>query len=228
MAVASTFSVLPVTEPNLASSISRFVPIGFGGEVPMAIAVSPNFPVNSLSELIALSQKQPSGLDTAVEFRGGVPHLTTELLRNRTGANLNAIFYLAGGPAMGDVIAGRVPVMVQGVSSPIAAGQLKLLAIASATRLQSHPDVPTVAETVPGFSASGWFVLVASPGTPASVAKKISDDLRVVLAEPEVKEKFTALGVSTRSLSPQQLEDFIHSEQQLWMPIVQRLGLITQ
>ena len=118
--------------------------------------------------------------------------------------------------------------MVQGVSSPIAAGQLKLLAIASATRLQSHPDIPTVAETVPGFSASGWFVLVASPGTPASVAKKISDDLRVVLAEPEVKEKFSALGVSTRSLSPQQLEDFIHSEQQLWMPIVQRLGLITQ
>ena len=228
MAVASTFTVLPVTEPNLAASLNDFVPIGFVGEVPMGIAVSPNLTVNSLPELIALSQKQPGGLDTAVEFRGGVPHLTTELLRSRTAANLNPVFYLAGGVAMGDVIAGRVPVMIQGVSSPIAAGQLKLLAIASATRLQSHPDVPTVAETVPGFTASGWFVLVAPPGTPASIAQKISDDLRVALAAPDVKEKFAALSVSTRPLSPPQLQDFIHSEQQLWMPIVKRLGLVTQ
>ena len=228
MAVASTFTVLPVTEPNLAASLNDFVPIGFVGEVPMGIAVSPNLTVNSLPELIALSQTQPGGLDTAVELRGGVPHLTTELLRSRTAANLNPVFYLAGGVAMGDVIAGRVPVMIQGVSSPIAGGQLKLLAIASATRLQSHPDVPTVAETVPGFTASGWFVLVAPPGTPASIAQKISDDLRVALAAPHVKEKFAALSVSTRSLSPLQLKDFIHSEQRLWMPIVKRLGLVTQ
>jgi tripartite-type tricarboxylate transporter receptor subunit TctC len=227
LGAASTFTVLPTVDPSLAKSIGEFVPIGFAGEVPMAIAVSPTLPVNSLSELISLSKKRPQGLNAAVEFRGGVPHLTIELLRVRSDANINPIYYVKGTSAMSDVIAGRVPVMVQGLSSPIAAGQLKLLAVASPARLSAYPKLPTVSETVPGFAVSGWFVLVAPPGTPNSIAVKVNHDLRAALADPQVSSKLAAANISTRSLSPQQLTEFLYSEQQLWRPILTQLNLAT-
>jgi tripartite-type tricarboxylate transporter receptor subunit TctC len=91
--------------------------------------------------------------------------------------------------------------------------------------LPSRPDVPTVAETVPGFVASGWFVLVAPPGTPAAIVNKVSQDLRAVLAQPDIKEKLEALSVSTRPMSSPELAAFIRSEEALWRPVVQRIGL---
>jgi tripartite-type tricarboxylate transporter receptor subunit TctC len=129
---------------------------------------------------------------------------------------------------MPDVISGRVPIMVEGLAGPLAGGQLKLLAIASSARLASRPDVPTVSETVPGFTASGWFALVAPPSTPPAIVKKVSDDLRVVLALPDVKQKFDELSLSTRSMSPQQLSDFIRDERQLWRPVIKQIGLTAQ
>jgi tripartite-type tricarboxylate transporter receptor subunit TctC len=226
MAIASTFTVLPVTQPNL--NVNDFVPIGFVGEVPIAVAVSPGFPVNSLPELISSSKQQPGSLNVAIGLRGGITHLTAELFRGRSGADLTTVFYPGSAQAIGDVISGRVPILIDGLAGPIAGGQLKLLAIASTARMASRPQVPTVSETVPGFAASGWFVLVGPPGTPASIVKKVSDDLRAVLAEPDVKEKFDALSLSTRSMSPQELDQFIRSEQELWKPVIKQIGLTAQ
>jgi tripartite-type tricarboxylate transporter receptor subunit TctC len=225
MAIASTFTVLPLTQPNLPFNVSDFVPIGFVGEVPIAVAVSPTFPVNSLPELISYSKQQPGGLNVAVGLRGGITHLTADLFRSRSGADLTIVFYPGVAQAMSDVISGRVPVVIDGLAGQIAGGQLKLLAIASPARLPSKPDVPTVAETVLGFVASGWFVLVAPPGTPASIVSKVSQDLRTVLAQRDIKEKLDALSVSTRAMSAPELADFIRSEQALWKPVVQRVGL---
>jgi tripartite-type tricarboxylate transporter receptor subunit TctC len=151
MAIASTFTILPVTQPNLAFNVNDFAPIGFVGEVPIAIAVSPTLPVNSLPELIAHSKGQPGGLDVAVGLRGGITHLASELFRGRSGADLTAVFYPGAAQAMSDVISGRVPVLIDGLAGPLAAGQLKLLAIASPARLASRPGVPTVSETVSGL-----------------------------------------------------------------------------
>lgn len=227
MAIASTFTVLPITEPDMAANISESVPVGFVGEVPMAVAVSPTLAVKSFAELIALSKQTPEGLNVAVEFPGGVPHLTIELLRTRTGARINPVFYVKGASSMSDVIAGRVPVMVQGLASPIAAGQLKLLAVASPARLPARPNLPTVSETVPGFESSGWFVLVAPHGTSSSIVEKVNRDLRAALSDPQVSGKLTALSISTRSLSPQQVADFLDSQKRLWTPIVMHLNLAT-
>ena len=228
MAIASTFISLPETQPHLPFDVNDFVPIGFVGEVPIAIAASPVLPVNSLPELIAYSKTQPGGVQVAVGIRGGITHLATELFRSRSGAELTSVFYPGTGTAMPDVISGRVPIMVEGLAGPLAGGQLKLLAIASSARLASRPDVPTVSETVPGFTASGWFALVAPPSTPPAIVKKVSDDLRVVLALPDVKQKFDELSLSTRSMSPQQLSDFIRDERQLWKPVIKQIGLAVQ
>jgi tripartite-type tricarboxylate transporter receptor subunit TctC len=225
MAVASTFVVLPETQLNLPFNVNDFVPVGFVGEVPIAIAATPAFPANSLAELISLSRRHLGGLSVSAGFRGGMTHLAAELLRSRSGAELTPVFYPSSSQAMNDLITGRVPIGVEGLGGPIAAGQLKLLAVASAARLESRPDLPTVAETLPGFAASGWFALVAPPGTPATIAKKVSDDLRAVLALPEVKQRFDGFSVSTRPMSPQALSDFVRNERQLWSPVIKKAGL---
>jgi tripartite-type tricarboxylate transporter receptor subunit TctC len=228
MAIASTFISLPELQSNLAATISEFVPIGFVGEVPMVIALSPTLAVNSLPELISYSRTQPGGLNVAVPNRGGIPHLATELFRERSGAELTYVFYPGSAQAMGDVVSRRVPMIIEGLAGPLAGGQVKLLAVASSVRLASRPNLPTVSETVSGFTASGWFVLVAPPGTPSSIVRKVSDDLREVLARADVKQKFDELSLSTRSMSSEELGDFIRSEQQLWKPVIKQIGLAMQ
>jgi tripartite-type tricarboxylate transporter receptor subunit TctC len=225
MALASAFVVLPETQKSLPFDISQFTPIGFVGEVPMGIAVAPGLPVNSLPELIALSKQRPEGLNVAAAFRGSLPDLTTELFRARSGAAITAIHYPGSAQAMTDIMSGRVPALIEGLGGPLGSGQVKLLAIASPQRLPSHPQIPAVAETLPGFAASGWFVLVAPPHTSAALANKINADLRAVLAEPDVAEKFTELNTTTRDYSPEQAADFIRAEQRLWTPVVRRLKL---
>ena len=126
---------------------------------------------------------------------------------------------------MTDIISGRVPVLIEGLGGPLGNGQIKLLAVASPARLRSRPQVPAIAETLPGFAASGWFVLVAPPHMPPALAKKINADLREVLAEPAVTQKYDELNTTTRDYSPEQLADFIRAEQRLWTPVVQRLKL---
>ena len=228
MAIASTFVTLPELQTNLPFNVNDFVPIGFVGEVPIAVTASPTLPVSNLPDLITYSKRHRGGLNAAVGLRGGIVHLAAELFRSRSGAELTSVFYPNSGAAMTDLISGRVPIGMESLAGPMAAGQLKLLAVTSPARLPSRPDLPTVAETLPGFAASGWFVLVAPPGTPAAIAKKVSNDLRAVLALPEVKQRFDALNVSTRTMSPQELSAFIHAERQLWKPVIKQAGLGAQ
>jgi tripartite-type tricarboxylate transporter receptor subunit TctC len=228
MAVASTFTVLPEAQTNLPFNVNDFVPIGFVGEVPMGIAVSPTFSVNSLPELISFSKRQVGGLSIAAGPRGQIPHLTTDLFRSRSGGDFTEVFYPGAAQAMSDVISGRVPIIIDGLAGPVGGAQLKLLAITSTARLDSRPDVPTVSETLPGFAASGWFALVGPPGTPAAIVKKVSRDLRTVLIQEDVKQKLSVLSISTRIMSPQELADFIRSERQLWLPVIKRIGIVMQ
>ena len=226
MAIASAFTVLPQLQPLFAADVDDFEPIGFVGEVPMAIAATPTLPVGSLSDLITYSKAQPGGLSLAIQ-RGGIPHLTAELFRSRSGAALTYVFYPGAAQAVSDVISGRVPGLIDGLGGPLANGQFKVLAASSAERLPWRPDLPTVAETLPGFAATGWFALVAPPRTPTATVKKISEDLNTVLALPEVRQRFQAFSLSTRSMTPQQLAGFIGSERQLWTPVIKQMGLNT-
>jgi tripartite-type tricarboxylate transporter receptor subunit TctC len=223
MAIASIFTLLPYVQPANAVDVDAFVPIAFVGEVPMAIAVGKSQPIASLSDLVAQSKRRPDGMSIALT-RGGIPHVTAELFQARSGANLTQVFYTGSALAMSDVLSGRVPAIVDGLGGPVAQGQLKLLAIAAAQRVKTHPDVPTVAETYPGVVGTGWFALVAPPGTPGEIVKKVNSDLAHVLSKPEVRQKLDAMTITTRTMSPAELSAFIRSERELWRPIAQRIG----
>jgi len=227
LAGGSVFVALPVLHHDLPFDVNDFEPIGFVAEQPYSILASSKLNVRSLAELIAYTKSQSSGVDAVAGTLGGLQHLTAERFRKATGARLNMIHYPGTSASLNDVLSGRVPVMFQTilpVAGVVASGEVKMLAIASNARLPNYPDIPTVSETVPGFTASGWSILVAPHGTPAAIVRKVNDDLRTALSRPEVIAKFQALGNYTRSMSPQELADFLHTERDLWRPVVEQVG----
>jgi tripartite-type tricarboxylate transporter receptor subunit TctC len=227
LAGGSVFVALPELHHNLAFNVNDFVPIGFIAEQPYAILASKRLAVKSLAELIALSKKTPGGLDAVAGTVGGLQHLTAESFKQRSGAHLNMIHYPGTDAALSDVISGRVPVMFQTllpVAGAIASGKVRLLAVASESRLPNYPDLPTVAETLPGFTASGWSILVAPHGTPAAIVQRINADLRTALSRPALLKKFHDLGNYTRSMTPNELADFVRSESDKWRPIVRQVA----
>jgi tripartite-type tricarboxylate transporter receptor subunit TctC len=229
MAALSTFVALPTAAANLPLKLPRdFLPIGFAAEQPMFIAISPSLGVTTLLQLIALSKKEPGKISIALTGVGRLTHLTGELLQLRADIKLISIPYTRGlGSALGDVASGRVSMIVEnyaGLAGAARAGQIKLIAVASPERLPEFPDLPTVAETIPGFSASGWLVLMSPLGTPAPIIRKISADLTKVVSDSNFKKKLATIGSYSRPMTPDEVLAFVANQQQTWLPVMQRIS----
>jgi tripartite-type tricarboxylate transporter receptor subunit TctC len=231
-AAASVFTALagaPGVAANLPLQLPRdFVPIGFVTQQPMFIAVSPALGVSTIPQLIARAKERPGEISYATTGRGRITHLTMELLQMRSGIKLQMIPY-TGGPtqAMSDLVTGRVNIVLDaysGLAPGLQGGSLKGIAVASLERLPEFPDMPTVAETLPGFFAGGWNALVSQVGTPDDVVRKVSVDLRKVLAEAEVKSKLAALGAYVQPMSPNELAKFIDEQQKIWKPVAEQVA----
>jgi tripartite-type tricarboxylate transporter receptor subunit TctC len=229
----SVFLTVPGKAPNLPLELPRdFLPVGYTVDQPMAIGISPKLGVNTLSELIALAKQKPGEISYAVTGVGRLTHLTGELLQIRGDINLQMVPYTGGSAqALTDVLGGRIAMMIDGytgLSSAFQAGQLKPLAVASAQRLPEAPNLPTVAETIPGFIATGWQAVVAPKGTSEAVINKASADLRAVLVKPEIKDKLAARGSFIRPMTPQEVLKYINDQQTLWKPALERVAAQTQ
>jgi tripartite-type tricarboxylate transporter receptor subunit TctC len=229
MPVLSSFVALSSVAPNLPLKLPRdFVPIGYTAENPMFVAVNPALHVNALPELIALAKERPSKISIAVTGIGRLTHLTGEMLQQRAGIKLLTVPY-TGGPAaaLGDVGSDRVSMIIEGYSGivgAVKAGQVKLIAVASTNRLPQFPNLPTVAETLPGFSATGWQVMVAPLGTPQSVVNKVSNDLAKVVTEADFQRRLSNIGSYSRAMTPDQVVAFVIKEQDTWLPVLQRIA----
>jgi tripartite-type tricarboxylate transporter receptor subunit TctC len=231
-AAASTFTALagaPGVPANLPIRIPRdFVPIGFVSQQPMFLAASPKSGINSISDLIAEAKKRPGEISYATTGIGRITHLTMELLQIRAGIKLQMIPY-AGGPsqALSDVIAGRVHVVLDGyggVGPGIESGQTRGIAVATMKRLPEFPKLPTVAETLPGFFAGGWNVLVAPLGTSDAIVRKVSADLRTALDDKEVRAKLAVIGTYVNPMTPEQLTAFVQDQQKIWQPVAEAVA----
>jgi tripartite-type tricarboxylate transporter receptor subunit TctC len=224
----STFVALPNIAPNVPLKLPRdFATIGFAADQPMFIAVNPSLGITSLPQLIERAKSQPNTIAIATTGVGRLTHLTGELLQLRADIKLLSIPYTSGiASAISDVGSGRVSMIIEGYAAIIGAakaGQVKLIAVASRERLPEFPDLPTVAETIPGFSASGWQVLLAPNGTPEPIIKKVSEDLTQVESDAELKNKLAALGTYPRPMTPEQALVFVNEEQAKWAPAMQRI-----
>jgi tripartite-type tricarboxylate transporter receptor subunit TctC len=228
----TTFVIMPEIQAKLAFDLDRdFVHVGFVGETPMMVAVAPSLGVDSLSDLIAFAKKRPGEILYAANNRGSLPHLTGELLRSRSGIQLTFIPYQGAAAGLQDLIGGRISMIVESVGAlagAIQGGSVRPIAVASSARVPNLPNVPTVAETIPGFAALGWFVLMAPARTPEAIVRKVNEDLNKILARPDLRQRFQELGAFVRPMSPAQTAEFIAKEQQVWRPLVRQIGLATQ
>ena len=193
----------------------------------MVIAVSPALGVATVPELIARAKEKPGEISYATTGRGRITHLTMELFQMRAGVKLQMIPY-TGGPAqaLGDLATGRVQIVLDAYSSlagGMQSGALKGLAVASLERLPGI-DLPPVAQTLPGFFAGGWNVMLAPNGTAPLHIRKLGFDIRKVLDEPQVKEKLAALGAYVNPMSADELVNFINSQQKIWKPVAEAVA----
>lgn len=229
MVAVSAFVAVPGAADNLPVQVPRdFAPVGYLGGAPMFVTVAPWVGVRTLAELIALAKRKPGDLSYGVNGIGRLTHLTGELLQQRAGIKLLMVPYTGGTAAvLNDMMGGRIALVFDsysGIAGAINAGSVKPLAVASAQRLANFPDLPTVAETLPGFEATGWQVLVAPAGTPDAIVHKANLDLIRAMSDLDIRKRLGDLGRDERALSPAATLSFIQGEQQKWAPILQQIG----
>ena len=225
MTQASTYTVLPIQqEGKMAVDLQKaFTAVGMVGEQPIGVAVNKDIKANNIKELIALANSSKDGMLFAATNRGGQSHLTGELFRERSKANISFVHAAGASVSINDVIAGRIPMMFEGLAGlapGTTGGAMRLLAVASEKRLPNLPDLPTMNETVPNVVSSGWIVMMVPAGVPDDIVQKLNKDLRAAVADKDVQERFHTLGTYTRDLSPAETDTFMRNEEKLWWPIV--------
>ena len=218
-----TFKALPY------DPVKDFAPVAMIAKSPMVIAVNPEVPAKSLSELIAQDKSQPGRLAAANEGTKTFSGLMSQMLNQTTGMRLLQVPYNGVSPAIQDTIAGRTQVVL--VSSAallpfLKRGELRPLAVSSGKRVRGLEDVPTLAETYPGFEYVGWFALLAPTGTPAAIVQKANRDVDKVLTDPEVAQRLFDLGlVNEGAGTPESLAEFLRAERDRWAKLVKDIGL---
>lgn len=228
LAASSIFVALPVIQKDQAAAIDSFVPISFIGEQPMAVAVSAGLEAKSFGQLLQAIKATPGGFNCAVSTRGGLSHLTGASLREVAGIEMNFVHYPGTAQALSDVISGRVPVLIDSFSAflgPAKGGQIRILAVGSAERINKLPEVPTISETLPGFEAVAWLALVAPANTPAAVTVQIAKDVATVLDDSAVVARLEELGTFVKRKSPAELAAFVKDQREKWAPVVRKFGM---
>ena len=215
--------------PKLGFDSTRFVPITVIAAIPNVVLVHPKTGVNSIKELIELAKANPGKLNYASQGNGTTSHLTAELFKTMAGGlKIVHVPYKGTAPALADLLAGQVEMMCDnlGVSLPhVKAGKLKALAVASPKRIAALPELPALAETLPGFEAVAWFGVVGPPGTPASVAEKVSLGVREALQLPDVRQRLAAASAEPMGLTPAQTAAYMKQETERWGAVIRAAGV---
>jgi tripartite-type tricarboxylate transporter receptor subunit TctC len=207
--------------------VRDFAPISMVGTQPNILVVHPSVPAHSVAELIALAKKEPGKLNYGNSGFGAAAHLSAELFKSEAHVNLIGINYKGAAPALQDVIAGRVQVMFAtsaSVMGHIRARLVRPLAVTTAQRFSLLPDLPTVAETLPGFDATTWHGLVAPAGTPPDVIETLHRATIAALADPATRQRLADLGVEIAGTSPQEFAAYIKREIPKWAAVIKAAG----
>jgi tripartite-type tricarboxylate transporter receptor subunit TctC len=218
--------------PNLAFDPTKFEPIAVTAAVPNGLLINPDkIKAASVSELIDYLKKNPDQVTAANQGNGTTSHLTAELFQLMANVKLRNIPYRGSAPALQDLLAGNVDLMFDNIGVSLAlvnAGKLKLLAVASPQRLPSLPNMPTLAETLPGFEAVAWYAFVAPPKTPKSVVDKINADLNEALRQPEIQKGLKSLSAEIFHGSAEQAAKYMHEEVERWSKVIKAANIKLQ
>lgn len=207
--------------------IRDFTPLTCVATSPSVLVAHPSVPAKDVRELIALAKAKPGQLNFAIGAVGSSLHLAGDLFKMQSGAFIVNIPYRGTAPAIQDVIAGQVELMFAAIGNAqaqVKAGKLKALGVTSARRLPAFPDVPAIAEVLPGYESSAWFGLFGPARMAPELARRISDAARQAIAAPEVRRRLDAEGAVPVGNSPEEFSKFVQGEIQRWARVVKFSG----
>lgn len=225
-----------VINQNLYSKLgfdpTRLEPIIVMAQVPNAVIVNPDkVKASSVAEFIDYLRNNPDKVTCATQGNGTTSHLTSELFQLMAKVKLQHIPYRGSAPALQGLLAGDVDVMFDNLGSSlplVEAGKLKLLAVASPKRLPAMPDVPTIAETLPGFESVAWYGIVAPPNTPRTIIDRINADANEALRQPEIRDRLKALSAEIFGGSVEQTAKYMHEEVDRWGAVIKSANIVVQ
>ena len=199
-------------------------PVVYVASITNVLIVPPDFPAKNVAELVAMAKKEPGRLTFASSGAGASTHMSAELFKSMTGTDILHVPYKGSGPAMPDLMSGRVHMMFEnapGAVSHIKAGKLRALAQTGLKRSPALPEVPTVAESgVPGYESLSWSGIAVPAGTPRAIIEKLNKDLNTVLATPEMRQKLEEQGAETIGGAPEAFAQHIRAEREKWSRLI--------
>jgi tripartite-type tricarboxylate transporter receptor subunit TctC len=222
--ITTTFAINPSLYKKLPYDTARdFTPVTQLNSQPNIVVVTPTFAASSVQDLIAFAKAKRGELTFASPGAGSAPHLSGELFQRMAGLQMIHVPYKGIPPAVTDVVGGRVSMLFTTTISAaphIKSGKLKALALTSAKRLPSMPDVPTIGETLPGYQAEAFQGVVAPAGVPRAIVEKLGAEMMTIVRSREIGERFEADGAIPVGSSPQQFAAFLKSEMSKWSKII--------
>lgn len=231
LATASTHSVAPAVNPKLPYTMKDFSAVSLVATFPNMLVVHPSVPARTVPEFIALLKAEPSKYNFASTGAGGSVHLAAELFKIATRTEMVHVPFKGSGAAMAELLSGRVQVAFDNIPpvwAQVQQGKLRALAVTGLERSPTAPDVPTVAETVPGFEATTWVGLMAPVGLPPAIAAKIAADTHEVMQLPEVRKKLLEQGSTAVGGTPEQFTRFVADDTDKWRKVVKATGFVME
>ncbi len=212
---------------NLSFNFLRdIVAVASIGRTPFVVVVNPSVPAKNLSELIAYAKANPGRINFGSPGVGSANHVFVELFKMDTGVNLVHVPYRSS--MLPDLLSGQIQLLfaaIPGVIEFIRADKLRALAVTTATRAAVLPDIPAIAETVPGYEASGWLGIGAPKAIPDEIVKRLSQEVAAVVADPGAKARLVALGIEPMSMTPADFQIFMAGEVEKWSKVVKFAGI---
>jgi len=226
--MSASFSATSAVQKPAFDPINNIVPVAEFGYTPFVLTIHPSLPSKTTKEFIQLARTTKGGLSYAGTGTGGATHLATELFSNMAKIKMVAIQYKSTGAAMTDLLSGQVPVIVGSllpVTPHIHSGKLRALGVTTAKRWHTLPDVPTIAETIPGYEVELWFGTMAPKGTPQPIIDRLNASINKALQDPQVKKTLETDGMMASPGTPQKFGERIRKDYDRWVKVVKESGI---
>jgi len=228
MMMSASFAATSAVQKPAFDPINSIVPVAEFGYTPFVLTVHPSLPSKTVKEFIQLARTTKGGLSYAGTGTGGATHLATELFSSMAKIKMVAIQYKSTGAAMADLLSGQVPVIV-GSLLPVVphmkTGKLRAIAVTTAKRWHSLPQLPTIAETIPGYEVELWFGTMAPRGTPQPIINQLNQAINKALKDPQIDKKFDADGMIASGGTPEKFGERIRKDYDRWVKVVKEAGI---
>jgi tripartite-type tricarboxylate transporter receptor subunit TctC len=225
MGTQTIFAVAPILYRKTVTldAAKEFAGVTLTGASPLVLVANPAFAAHTVADVIAMAKANPGKINFGTGGVGTTPHMTAELFEHDAGIRMVHVAYRGEAPAISDTVAGQIPLMfanLSAVTGHLKGGTLRGIAVTSAQRAATAPDVSTVAETIPGFAAESWFGIVAPAGTPHDILERLNAAARQALAAADTRARLAQLGMSNTSSSPEEFDAYIRSEIARWGQVI--------